>query len=386
MTVSAENPAEPLIAVGLAERDIGLLNAPETRALRNLILVIDTPDLNRAMRKIGRDARVVQILQMDNPDLPRSPSTRAFQRLCKSRQVGRAEIWLDQTAAPLKFDDKTARPDLSLAYRPYRWLRMMGFTEIMARARNWRQVLPDFKLLDAFKDTRASKRCFIMGNGPSLNEIDLSKLKNEVTFGSNRAYLGYPKWGFENTFWGCEDKLQIEAHHDEYEAALSPQLPKFVPFTYCGYFDAPNTVFFPLLYGNGRVFPNGLQFPCFSAHPRQLYHGFSISYSLIQIAALMGYEEVILVGMDHNYDLQPIAANNDNGKDTWSAQNATNPTHFDAAYTQGAKQFVKPRPVQAELAYMVARQWGLASDVQIVNATPGSKLDVFDRVEFGDLF
>ena len=36
-----------------------------------------------------------------------------------------------------------------------------------------------------------------MGNGPSLKNTDLSKLKNEYTFGLNRIYLAFPKWALK---------------------------------------------------------------------------------------------------------------------------------------------------------------------------------------------
>src|SRR5512139_2649265 len=45
------------------------------------------------------------------------------------------------------------------------------------------------------------ERCFIIGNGPSLNDTDLSKLKDEFTFGMNRIYLLFPDLGFTTTYF-----------------------------------------------------------------------------------------------------------------------------------------------------------------------------------------
>ena len=39
-----------------------------------------------------------------------------------------------------------------------------------------------------FKDLYQGKRCFIIGNGPSLKADDLDCLKNEYTFAANRIY------------------------------------------------------------------------------------------------------------------------------------------------------------------------------------------------------
>ena len=38
-----------------------------------------------------------------------------------------------------------------------------------------------------YKDKR--NRCFILGTGPSLNDIDLNKLKNEITIGVNQICI-----------------------------------------------------------------------------------------------------------------------------------------------------------------------------------------------------
>ena len=51
--------------------------------------------------------------------------------------------------------------------------------------------------LAALRDRHRGERCFILGNGPSLKRTDLSKLRNETTFGLNRIYLAFPEMGFE---------------------------------------------------------------------------------------------------------------------------------------------------------------------------------------------
>ena len=48
--------------------------------------------------------------------------------------------------------------------------------------------------LGALKDKHKGERCFIIGNGPSLKQTDLTKLKNEYTFGLNRIYLAFRRW------------------------------------------------------------------------------------------------------------------------------------------------------------------------------------------------
>ena len=45
------------------------------------------------------------------------------------------------------------------------------------------------KLMISFKNIHAGERCFLVGNGPSINKTDLSLLKNENTFGFSRVYF-----------------------------------------------------------------------------------------------------------------------------------------------------------------------------------------------------
>ena len=40
--------------------------------------------------------------------------------------------------------------------------------------------------LASLKDSRRGERCFVIGNGPSLKQTDLSRLRNENTIGMKR--------------------------------------------------------------------------------------------------------------------------------------------------------------------------------------------------------
>ena len=71
-------------------------------------------------------------------------------------------------------------------------------------------------MLDKFQNIHKGKKAFIIGNGPSLNKIDMGALENKITFGSNRCFLGYKKWGYNFKYWGIVDRLQIERYRQEY--------------------------------------------------------------------------------------------------------------------------------------------------------------------------
>ena len=77
--------------------------------------------------------------------------------------------------------------------------------------------------LGDFKDIHRSQRAFIIGNGPSLKQTDLSKLKGEFTFGMNRFYLSYPELGFHSTYYVSINSLVIEQCAEDIRALPMPR-------------------------------------------------------------------------------------------------------------------------------------------------------------------
>ncbi|MBX3180474.1 MAG: hypothetical protein KF886_24250 [Candidatus Hydrogenedentes bacterium] len=300
----------------------------------------------------------------------------------------------------------------------YPWIRQLwswGFREIAFVGHGEEHVLSVPFLLDAFRDRHEGQRCFVLGNGPSLNAIDMARLKNEITLGSNRCFLGYEQWGFPCTYWGVYDKYQIEQYHLEYEAGVPHDTIKFFPAEYLPVLRIANGC--PV----NSVWPTGVP-RAFSADPAQTFVGFTVSYMLIQIAACMGCDPIILVGMDHRYELdrrgyvralrsaRRAAARQLRGGRVygvanaawrawrkgggpapdpalWSTENASAPTHFTERYTAGGKnRFLPPEPEEAERDFDCAQAWAASNGRRILNATPGTALESFPKADFDSLF
>ena len=64
------------------------------------------------------------------------------------------------------------------------------------------------------------RKCVIMGNGPSLNKININDLKGVDTFSFNRAYLAYDEWDFCPTYYGFIDRDRISLCYDEIKEML----------------------------------------------------------------------------------------------------------------------------------------------------------------------
>jgi hypothetical protein len=264
------------------------------------------------------------------------------------------------------------------------------------------------------RNRHQGQRAFVVGNGPSLNAIDMGKLRKEVVLGSNRCFLGFPKWGFEFPYWGISDELQIFTYGHEYEGAIPDDTVKFCPFHYLPLLGMKNMC--PV-----QVRPTAGERSFSVEEP--FGGGYSVTYMLLQLAAAMGCNPIVLVGVDHSYDLEesrlshsyralreclvrPIRGsflyhaihswrdqkrNQNSGYtdnvQTWDGNSAKGETHFHASYTQqGQVKFAMPQPWEAEKDYSCARQWAEGNGVEILNATPDTALHVFEKIDFNSLF
>ncbi|MFM6402276.1 MAG: hypothetical protein ACKPFF_36830, partial [Planktothrix sp.] len=74
-----------------------------------------------------------------------------------------------------------------------------------------------------FHNKHLGQRCVIIGNGPSLNEMDLSFLKHEICFATNKIYLGFERWEFLPTYYVAVNPFVIEQSVDEIREIPCPK-------------------------------------------------------------------------------------------------------------------------------------------------------------------
>jgi hypothetical protein len=226
------------------------------------------------------------------------------------------------------------------------------------------------RMLTELKDAYSGNRCFIMGNGPSLRKTDLSRLRREYTFGLNRIYLLFPEMGFQTSFLVSANHLVLRQCAAE---ILSFQIPKFLPWssrTYLPVEKPQNTAFFDFVCAK----------PGFSTDVRKpIWHGATVTYTALQLAYHMGFTQVILVGVDHDFVTQGPA-----GKAVISQGEDLN--HFSTNYFGKGFRWELPDLQTSEIGYQMARQAFEQSDRQVLDATVGGKLTIFPKVKYESLF
>jgi hypothetical protein len=251
------------------------------------------------------------------------------------RAVGRRQA--DRLAG--MYRDLIRTPTEHLAYR------------LSGRGRRSRQRLK------SLRDAYVGKRCFIIGNGPSLADTPLSALQSEYTFGLNRGYMLFERIGGPTTFLVAVNRHVVEQFGDDIV-------------------DAPSTKF--VAWRSRRFVPERrdvILVPRSRAHTfshdvaeQGAWEGATVTYVALQLAFHLGFRQVILVGVDHSFSTKgpPNAAED--------------PDHFDPNYFGPGVRWELPDLEMSESAYRIARDHFSAHGREVLDATVGGRLEVFPKV------
>lgn len=227
------------------------------------------------------------------------------------------------------------------------------------------------------------KRCFVIGNGPSIKQQDLTLLKEEYTFATNWFIL-HDDFKEINLNYLCISNPKFWKKGGTLPSGMLKvlqQYPELVIFfehsfwivnrrqrlidqkrCYCVYLDYNQPVF------DGYV----------SLDPsNQTHHGHTVIIDLcLPLAYYMGFEEVYLVGCDCDYSLDKAA-------------------DYSKAYFYNIEQQELPPDsvdYMTELwvrnvfaSYAIMKNAFEANGRKIYNATRGGRLEVFERVDLEEV-
>src|SRR6266540_4125227 len=234
----------------------------------------------------------------------------------------------------------------------------------------WRRE--SIRRLAALKDIHKGKRAFIIANGPSLKYTDMSKLKNEITFCMNRIYLMFPELGFSTTYLSVVNDLVIEQTASDLAALM---MPKFLSWRSRRFF--PSNLLMTQL---PTFLYTTYESPSFSTDVRgRVWEGATVTNVTLQLAFHMGFKQVILIGLDHNYTAT--------GKpNTTVTSQGDDPNHFSSAYFGKGFRWQLPDLETSEIGYAMARDAYERAGREILDATINGKLTIFPKVDYNSLF
>ena len=236
--------------------------------------------------------------------------------------------------------------------------------------------------LRALKNRFTGQRCFILGNGPSLNKMDLSLLDGESSFAVNGIFYKTDETGYKPTFFIVEDGAVMKDNRERINNFKCDY--NFFPSIYKKDIkNRENTYFFNMDRSFYESRSSYFEIPRFSVDASdRLYCGQSVTIINLQMAYYLGFSEVYLIGMDFNYDI-PDSLKID-GHVFESTEDDTN--HFHPDYFGKGKKWHDPKLHNVMKSYKMAKLIFEIDDRKIYNATAGGKLDIFDRVDYNTLF
>lgn len=296
--------------------------------------------------------------------------------------AGAAETDVDDTAdsADLQGSTPTVRWSelLALAAKPWAALNAADTARTQAAG-----PLVGRRSLGDFRDRHRGERCVIIGNGPSLNRLDLPAIAGETTFAVNSIYLATDTMGFAPTYYMVEDNLVMQENAREILAYRAGH--KFFPTHYAPYFDTvpDNVTFFEMddqFYKRGSA---SYGVPRFSGDfGLRGYCGQSVTILNLQLAFHMGFSEVVLIGMDFSYVIPDTAIR----EGTLITSTEEDQNHFHPGYFGPGKTWKDPKLERVLASYQLAKRVFEADGRRIVNATAGGALELFSRVDYHEMF
>ena len=269
---------------------------------------------------------------------------------------------------------------------------------------NWLAYRSSFKgfseyapLLSAnkqLKDIHKGKRCFILGSGPSIKNDDLQGLKGEIVFALNNFYVHKD---FKEIVKGDTAKYyltaathppQTEEEWKDWFTDMEKNIPLHVNMIF-GLSAYKGNIYH--LFGKYGLFKSHKKYWYFASRPfnddkfdykgtditRSIFTAEAASVFALIVAIYMGFEEIYLVGMDHDYFLYENESEMRMYKKALHQNNEFAKIFKDEFYIEEFNRQYK--------IFKKYRALDMHSASKIYNASSGGILKVFPRVKLSEV-
>lgn len=213
--------------------------------------------------------------------------------------------------------------------------------------------------------------CVIVGNGPSLNRMDLNLLKGKYCFFFNGAFdlRNYADPG--KAIHVCEDRLVFEDHQNSLNNLDGL---KFFPSDLVHLVESPDAVVVEFHRGYPESRQDWPPFVDLGSDLPIFYWGGTVAYLALQLSQWMGFRRVHIIGVDLTYSV-PDSVERD-GVVLTSTTDDVN--HYDPGYFGKGLRWHVPRPERMLRAFTKAST--LTINQNVVNSGIGGNLNCFDRL------
>ncbi len=267
----------------------------------------------------------------------------------------------------------------------YKYLRTRTSPAHLVRSSVARWGIPlseNERVLKSLENRHAGRRCFVIGNGPSLRLDDLEKLKNEISIASNRIYVAFPSLVWRPSYFTCIDTVYAENHGKELnELDLFKIFPHYLrSFLLRNGDPTPQgtTAYFRQL--PGRFSVEGVYRGNFSGDALRGFHtGPTVTILNLQLAYYLGCRPIYLLGVDGMYEVSRKRI--PHGLHGQLAVCDGEQNHFHPDYRAPGEPYVVPLPDQVQVGYSACRKFLEERGVRVLNASRQTRVAAFERVD-----
>jgi len=220
------------------------------------------------------------------------------------------------------------------------------------------------------------KTLVVMGNGPSLKDIDFDLLRKFDCFGLNAAYRAYERLNWWPKYHGCFDYVVTDSHAENFKKLSEGDNPIERFFYLQQVSNSPKVQKITLI-----PFRSSDKWNKSEADFSSFNDGGNSGINACQVGICLGYEKIILVGVDCNYveHIQGVNITKDSRLEVVD-ELRENPNYWFGDYQQKGDRFNVP---QAEKFHFIP--WGEfaqkaeTNGIEVINCSTKTNLSCFRR-------
>ena len=243
--------------------------------------------------------------------------------------------------------------------------------------------------LTALQGQYTGQRCFVMGNGPSLNQMDLELLRGEHVWAANRCSLLFERVSWRPGFYIAIDTRVVPDIADEINRLIETlkDTKFFFPlhFRLAGTLRSRRNVYW---YQERHCLDRPHEpLDVFTPDASQWVSAArTVTVASLQLAAYLGFSPIYLIGCDTSYSVPATAEVGEENPDHLTSTRDDDPNHFDPRYFGAGRKWHEPHVERMIAHYEESKLACNDLGVDVFNATVGGKLEVFPRIDFEQLF
>jgi hypothetical protein len=223
----------------------------------------------------------------------------------------------------------------------------------------------NYRELMRYKNIHSGETLFLLANGPSINQTNLSLLKGKNVMCMNRFYIKFNELDFMPNYLVCIEETVLERFSNDFE---NLSIPTFVNWRmrkkiknvhYLKESFDINPFFQPEMTNAANM-------------------GGTVTFACLQLAFFMGFSKVVILGMDHSFKETGIAGKAEIRKED------KDESHFHSNYFPKGMKWIIPDLLKSELSYTLARNFYTENNREILDATINGKCTIFKKVILED--